>query len=70
MSGWAQAISKCPPLTYTTELIRGILGATAPAGRYDLAVLAILGCVYAVIGAVMLRAIERNLRKKVLFSVF
>jgi ABC-2 type transport system permease protein len=72
MPQWAQVASWFSPLTYGIVLIRDSLGVgtvSTPAGS-ALASLAILGVVYVFIGSVMLRAIERNLRKKALFSVF
>jgi ABC-2 type transport system permease protein len=70
MPGWAQAISRVSPLTYATELVRGSLGVVPPPSSFDLVILAVLGIVYITIGAIMLKAIERNLRRKALFSVF
>lgn len=37
---------------------------------YDLVILSILGAIYIAMGALTLRLIERNLKKKALFSVF
>ena len=70
MPGGAQAISRVSPLSFACGLVRGSLGVTGSPPILDLATLAVLGVVYIAIGAVMLRAIERNLRRKALFSVF
>ncbi len=70
MPWWAQAISWVSPLTYAAGLIRGSLGVASPPGSLDLVLLAAVGVIYITIGAIMLKAIERNLRRKALFSVF
>jgi ABC-2 type transport system permease protein len=70
MPGWAQIVSRISPLTYATGLARGSLGVVAPPSSFDLITLAVLGVIYITIGAAMLKAVERNLRKKALFSVF
>ena len=71
MPPWAQWISKALPLTYGIELMRSsLLGTGTIDPMYDVAALLILGTIYFVIGAVTLAQIEKNLRKKALFSVF
>jgi ABC-2 type transport system permease protein len=71
MPGWAQMISKALPLTYGVELMRAsMLGLGTVNVTYDIVALLILGVIYFVIGAITLRKIETNLRKKALFSVF
>lgn len=71
MPSWAQLISKALPLTYGIRLMRAsLLGIGNVNPTYDIAGLLILGSVYVVIGAVALAQIEKNLRKKALFSVF
>jgi ABC-2 type transport system permease protein len=71
MPSWAQMISKALPLTYGVELMRAsMLGLGTIDATYDIVALLILGVIYFVIGAVTLRKIETNLRKKALFSVF
>jgi ABC-2 type transport system permease protein len=70
MPAWARTISLFSPLTYATGLVRGSLGVTSLPASSELLVLAALGVVYISVGAVMLRGIERNLRRKALFSVF
>jgi len=68
---WAQMISKVLPLTYGIRLMRAsLLGIGIIDAVYDVLSLFILGVVYISIGAVTLRLIERNLKKKALFSVF
>jgi ABC-2 type transport system permease protein len=68
---WAQAIAKALPLTYGIRLTRAsMLGIGIPNVTNDVSMLIILGIVYFMIGAVTLRLIERNLKKKALFSVF
>jgi len=68
---WAQAIAKTLPLTYGIRLTRasmlniGTINATS-----DILMLILLGIIYFVVGATTLRLIERNLKKKALFSVF
>jgi ABC-2 type transport system permease protein len=71
MPGWAQMISKALPLTYGVELMRAsMLGLGNVNAAYDIVALLILGIIYFAIGAITLRKIETNLRKKALFSVF
>lgn len=71
MPQWAQAISTILPLTYGIRLMRASLfGITNFDATYNLMMLVFLGAIYIVIGAVTLRLIERNLKKKALFSVF
>jgi len=68
---WAQLISVVLPLTYGIRLMRASLFGTSNFNAtYDLSMLILLGVVYIVIGIVTLRLIERNLKKKALFSVF
>jgi ABC-2 type transport system permease protein len=68
---WAQMIAKALPLTYGIRLTRasmlniGTINATS-----DILMLILLGIIYFVVGATTLRLIERNLKKKALFSVF
>jgi ABC-2 type transport system permease protein len=71
LPGWAQVISKASPLTYGVRLMRAsLLRPEGYSSLYDLAALIILGIVFVAIGAVTLKLIERNLKKKALFSVF
>jgi len=71
MPAWAQMISKALPLTYGIRLIRAsLLGVGVQAMVYDIAVLSTMGIVFVGVGAVTLKLIERNLKKKALFSVF
>jgi ABC-2 type transport system permease protein len=71
MPHWAQLISKILPLTYGLKVMRASLLKTATYNAtYDLVVLFIMGIVYIVIGALTLKLIERNLKKKALLSVF
>jgi ABC-2 type transport system permease protein len=68
---WAQMIAKVLPLTYGIRLTRASMlniGTANVAG--DILMLLLLGVVYFVVGAATLRLIERNLKKKALFSVF
>jgi ABC-2 type transport system permease protein len=70
MPSWAQMISKALPLTYGIRLMRdSLLGAGNVEPIYDIAGLIILGIIYVTIGAVTLSQIEKNLRKKAMFSV-
>ena len=71
MPPWAQMISKALPLTYGLKMMRAsLLGAEAFDPTSDIVALSILGLVYIGIGALTLKLIERNLKKKALFSVF
>jgi len=71
MPPWAQAISKALPLTYGIRIIRAaLLGTRVQDAFYDLAILMVLGVIFVSAGALTLRLIERNLKKKALFSVF
>jgi len=71
MPQWAQLISNVLPLTYGIRLMRvSLLGITTYNVVSDLATLFILGAVYVAMGALTLRLIERNLKRKALFSVF
>ena len=71
MPYWAQAISNVLPLTYGIRIMRAsLLGVETFRMTYDLATLSILAVIYIVIGALTLKLIERNLKKKSLFSVF
>lgn len=71
MPQWAQLISTVLPLTYGIRLMRASLfGITNFDASYNLTMLIVLGVFYIAIGAVTLRLIERNLKKKALFSVF
>jgi ABC-2 type transport system permease protein len=71
MPPWAQWISKALPLTYGITLMRASLLGT---GNVDLtqtvAALLLLGTIYVTVGILTLAQIEKNLRKKALFSVF
>jgi ABC-2 type transport system permease protein len=71
MPPWAQWISKALPLTYGIRLMRtALLGPGTVDPMYDMAALAILGVIYVLLGAITLAQIEKNLRRKALFSVF
>jgi len=71
MPQWAQIISKFLPLTYGIKAMRAsLLGTAAYDVMFDLTILGFLGIVYIGIGALMLKLIERNLKKKALLSVF
>ncbi|MDH5634748.1 MAG: ABC transporter permease, partial [Candidatus Bathyarchaeota archaeon] len=71
MPAWAQMISKALPLTYGIRIMRGsLLGIEFQSAFYDLIVLFSLGIFFVSLGALTLRLIERNLKKKALFSVF
>jgi ABC-2 type transport system permease protein len=71
MPSWAQMISKALPLTYGVRLMRAsLLGTGNVNPTYDITSLIILGVIYVSIGAITLAQIEKNLRKKALFSVF
>jgi len=70
MPAWAQWVSKALPLTYGIRMMRASLfGITTYDATGDLVALAILGIFFVALGAVTLRLIERNLKKKALFSV-
>jgi ABC-2 type transport system permease protein len=71
MPTWAQVISRALPLTYGIRLMRASLldiGTIDVVG--DIIALLLLGAIYITVGALTLRLIERNLKKKALFSVF
>jgi ABC-2 type transport system permease protein len=70
MPSWAQVISKALPLTYGVELMRASMLNMNVNAVYDVVALLVLGAVYFAIGTVTLRQIEKNLRKKALFTVF
>lgn len=71
MPTWAQMISKALPLTYGIRVIRASLfGIGAPDVSYDLAILFVLGVIFVCVGALTLKLIERNLKRKALLSVF
>lgn len=71
MPSWAQWISKALPLTYGIRLMRAsLLGTGTVDPIYDTLSLLIISIIYVVVGAVTLAQIEKNLRKKALFSVF
>lgn len=71
MPSWAQMISKVLPLTYGVSLMRSSLIGTGTVDvTYNVLALLALGAFYVALGALTLRLIERNLRKKALFSVF
>ena len=71
MPSWAQTVSTFLPLTYGIRLMRvSLLGIEAVDVAGNLVALLVLGAVYIGVGIVTLRLIERNLRKKALFSVF
>jgi ABC-2 type transport system permease protein len=71
MPTWAQMISKALPLTYGIRIVRAsLLGIRVQDAFNDIAVLLVLGIIFVSVGALTLRLIERNLKKKALFSVF
>jgi len=71
MPPWAQLISKALPLTYGVRLMRAsLLGIVTVDPMHDIAALLVLDAIYVVIGAITLAQIEKNLRKKALFSIF
>ena len=71
MPTWAQMISRALPLTYGIPVIRASLfGISIQDISYDLAVLFVLVVIFVSVGALTLMLIERNLKKKALFSVF
>jgi len=71
MPTWAQMISKVLPLTYGIRLIRAsLLGVGFQDAFNNIATLFALGAIFVSVGAITLRLIERNLKKKALFSVF
>lgn len=71
MPHWAQIISKVLPLTYGLKIMRAsLLGLETFNPTSDIVALSILALVYIGIGALTLKLIERNLKKKALFSVF
>jgi len=71
MPAWAQMISKALPLTYGIRIIRAsMFGIRVQDAFNDLAILLVLGIIFVGVGALTLRLIERNLKKKALFSVF
>jgi ABC-2 type transport system permease protein len=71
MPQWAQSIAAALPLTYGVRLMRAsLLGIETVNIIGNLSMLLVLGAIYIAIGAVTLRLIERNLKKKALFSVF
>jgi len=71
MPSWAQLISKALPLTYGIRVIRAsMLGIQLQDVSSDLIILTVLGIIFVSLGALTLRLIERNLKKKALFSVF
>jgi len=71
MPSWAQIISKALPLTYGIRLMRtSLLRIEYSDPLYDILVLFMLGVIYVMVGALTLKLIERNLKKKALFSVF
>ena len=70
MPTWAQAISRVLPLTYGIRIIRASLNVTAQNSISDIATLLILGIIFVGLGALTLRLIERNLKRKALFTVF
>lgn len=71
MPNWAQMISKALPLTYGIRVIRASLfGIRVQEVFYDLTILLVLGIILVGVGVLTLRLIERNLKKKALFSVF
>lgn len=68
---WAQAIAKILPLTYGIRLTRAsMLGIGVSNVSNDIVALVLLGIIYFAIGAMTLRLIERNLKRKALLSVF
>jgi ABC-2 type transport system permease protein len=71
MPQWAQWVSTVLPLAYGIRLMRASLfGVGSLDATYNLGMLVLLGVFYVGIGAVTLRLIERNLKRKALFSVF
>jgi ABC-2 type transport system permease protein len=71
MPFWAQAIAKALPLTYGIRLTRAsMLGIGTFNVENDIVALILLGIIYFAVGAITLRLIERNLKKKALLSVF
>lgn len=71
MPSWAQVISTVLPLTYGVRLMRAsLLGTQSVDLTYNIVALLVLGAFYVVVGSVTLKMIERNLKKKALFSVF
>jgi ABC-2 type transport system permease protein len=71
MPSWAQWISKALPLTYGIRLMRAsLLGMGTVDATYDALALLIISIIYVMVGVVTLAQIEKNLRKKALFSVF
>lgn len=71
MPDWAQMISRALPLTYGIRVIRAsLLGITMQDALQDLGILFVLGLIFVGVGALTLRLIERNLKRKALFSVF
>jgi ABC-2 type transport system permease protein len=71
MPNWAQVVSKVLPLTYGIRMMRASLFAFQTYdATSDLVTLIGLGVFYMIGGAVTLRLIERNLKRKALFSVF
>jgi ABC-2 type transport system permease protein len=71
MPPWAQLVSKALPLTYGIRLMRAsLLGMGTVNATYDTLALLILSIIYVVIGIITLAQIEKNLRKKALFTVF
>ena len=71
MPAWAQMVSKVLPLTYGIRLMRAsLLGSPLQDLTGDLTALVVLGAVYIGVGAVTLRLIERNLKKKALLTAF
>lgn len=71
MPAWAQWISKALPLTYGIRLMRASLLATESVNvTNDVVTLLVLGVIYVGLGALTLAQIEKNLRRKALFSVF
>ena len=68
---WAQVVAKALPLTYGIRLTRASMLNIGTANvTNDILMLLLLGIVYFVVGAATLRLIERNSKKKALFSVF
>jgi ABC-2 type transport system permease protein len=71
MPSWAQLISKVLPLTYGIRLMRAsLLGMGTVDAAYDTLALLVLSVIYVLVGIITLAQIEKNLRKKALFSVF
>ena len=71
MPSWAQIISKALPLTYGIRLMRAsLLRLESYNALYDLVALITLGTIFVGIGTITLKLIERNMKKKALFSVF